>query len=99
MEELSGSTLVSFSERLHLLATKKLGRKKRGLKEVSVAGRCTIVDYNGDVLHDSFIHPNRRILSLRTFVSGITQRDMANATPIDNARREILDRVDYSRCS
>ena len=76
VEELSGSTLVSFSERLHLLATKKLGRKKRGLKEVSVAGRCTIVDHNGDVLHDSFIHPNRHILSLRTFVSGITQRDM-----------------------
>ena len=91
LEELSGSTPVSLSERLHLLATRKLGRKKRGLKEISVAGRCTIVDYNGGVLYDSFIRPNRRILSLRTFVSGITQRDMANATPIDDARREILD--------
>lgn len=90
LEECSGSTPVSFSERLHLLATKKLGKKKRGLKEVSVAGRCTIVDYNGDVLYDSFIHPNRRILSLRTFVSGITPKDMAEATPIDDARREIL---------
>ena len=66
-------------------------RKRNKTREVSVAGRCTIVDYYGNVLYDSFIRPNQRITSLRTKYSGITANDMKRATPIDGARLEILE--------
>ena len=71
--------------------SKRGKNKKRVPKEVSVAGRCTIVDYHGKVLYDSYLRPNQPILSLRTRYSGITARDMQRATPIDDARLEILD--------
>ena len=90
LEEQSRDMSVSIGERFRLIQTGKLGKRKRGLKEVSEAGRCSVVDYYGGVLYDKYIRPNRRILSLRTFVSGITQRNMENATPINQARREIL---------
>ena len=70
----------------------KRGKNKRRVpKEVSVAGRCTIVDYHGKVLYDSYLRPNQPILSLRTRYSGITAQDMQMAIPIDDARLEILD--------
>ena len=90
LEEQSGDMSVSMGERFRLLQTGKLGKRKRGLKEVSEAGRCSIVDYDGRVLYDKYIRPNRRILTLRTFVSGITSRNMENAIPINRARQEIL---------
>ena len=92
LEEQSVDMSVSIGERFRLIQTGKLGKRKRGLKEVSEAGRCSVVDYYGGFLYDKYIRPNRRILSLsyRTFVSGITQRNMENATPINQARREIL---------
>ena len=65
--------------------------KKRKPLEVSKAGRCSIVDYHGNVLYDSYIRPNEPITSFRTRYSGITKRHMKNATPIDRARLEILD--------
>ena len=87
LEEQSVDMSVSIGECFQLIQTGKLGKKKRGLKVVSEAGRCSVVDYYGGVLYDKYIRPNRRILSLRTFVSGITQRNMENATPINHARR------------
>ena len=68
-----------------------IGKRGKMIKEVSVAGRCTIVDYDGSVVYDSFVKPDLPILDLRTFVSGITARDMARATPIQQAREEIAD--------
>ena len=66
-------------------------RRNKIPKEVSVAGRCTIVDYHGNVLYDSYIRPNQPITSLRTLWSGITAKDMIGATPIDKARLKILE--------
>ena len=66
-------------------------RKKKAPKEISVAGRCTIVGYHGNVLYDKFIRPNRPITSLRTIFSGITKAHMRRAIPIDKARLEVLD--------
>ena len=73
-----------------LLLAARTGKRKRA-KEISVAGRCTIVDYYGEVLYDSYIRPNQPILSLRTPFSGITPKHMRTATPIDKARLEILE--------
>ena len=74
------------------LARLSVARKRKKLpSEVSVAGRCTIVDYNGEVLYDSHIRPNLEIITLRTCVSGITYRDLNDATPFDEARQEVMD--------
>ena len=77
----------------HALEFQRLGKrkKKKPPKEVSVAGRCSIVDYHGNVLYDSYIRPNRPITSLRTFCSGITASHMHRATPIDHARLKIVE--------
>ena len=59
--------------------------------EVSVAARCAIVDYDGNVLYDKYIRPTLTIVDLRTCISGITAGHMAKATPFGNARQEILE--------
>ena len=74
-----------------LARLRRKGKRKKLPSEVSVAGRCTIVDYNGDVLYDSHIRPNLEIITLRTCVSGITYRDLNDATPFDEARQEVMD--------
>ena len=75
------------------LAKLPVKRNKRNKlpTEVSVAGRCAIVDYDGNVLYDKYIRPSLSIVDLRTCISGITAGHMAKATPFDNARREILE--------
>ena len=74
-----------------LSAARRKGKRKKLPSEVSVAGRCTIVDYNGKVLYDSHIRPNLEIITLRTCISGITYRDLNDATPFDEARQEVMD--------
>ena len=68
-------------------------KKKRNKipTEVSVAGRCAIVDYSGNIIYDKCIRPSLTIVDLRTCISGITAGHMAKAIPFDNARREILE--------
>ena len=81
---------------LNKVAMKSKRKKKRKplLREASVAGRCSIVDYNGRVLYDEYIRPNEKILSFRTPWSGITPSDMQLAIPFDKAQAEILDLLD-----
>ena len=81
---------------LNKVAMKSKRKKKRKplLREASVAGRCSIVDYNGRVLYDEYIRPNEEILSFRTRWSGITPSDMQLAIPFDKAQAEILDLLD-----
>ena len=81
---------------LNKVAMKSKRKKKRKplLREASVAGRCSIVDYNGRVLYDEYIKPNEKILSFRTPWSGITQSHMQSAIPFDDAQAEILDLLD-----
>ena len=81
---------------LNKVEMKRKRKKKRKplLREASVAGRCSIVDYNGRVLYDKYIKPNEQILSLRTRWSGITSSHMQSAIPFDEAQAEILDLLD-----
>ncbi|XP_044294925.1 apoptosis-enhancing nuclease isoform X2 [Varanus komodoensis] len=58
--------------------------------KTSELARCTVVNYNGDVIYDKYIRPELPIVDYRTQWSGITWRHMVNATPFRVAQREIL---------
>ncbi|XP_067411767.1 apoptosis-enhancing nuclease [Emydura macquarii macquarii] len=58
--------------------------------KLSELARCTVVDYNGDVVYDKYIRPELPIMDYRTRWSGITKQHMQNATPFSAAQREIL---------
>ena len=74
-----------------LLGTRTRKRKKRNsmFREISVAARCSIVDYSGTVLYDGYIMPKLKILNLRTRYSGITRKHLKTAVPFDIAQAEI----------
>ncbi|XP_012886089.1 PREDICTED: interferon-stimulated 20 kDa exonuclease-like 2 [Dipodomys ordii] len=57
---------------------------------VSSLARCSIVNYNGDVLYDEYIRPPCHIVDYRTRWSGICKQHMVNATPFKTARSQIL---------
>ncbi|XP_037681635.1 interferon-stimulated 20 kDa exonuclease-like 2 [Choloepus didactylus] len=57
---------------------------------VSSLARCSIVNYNGDVLYDEYILPPCPIVDYRTRWSGIRKQHMVNATPFKIARSQIL---------
>ena len=55
----------------------------------SALGRCSIVDYNGEVLFDRYVIPEGEIVDYRTAWSGITSRHMRYALPFDEALSKI----------
>ncbi|XP_028713459.1 interferon-stimulated 20 kDa exonuclease-like 2 [Peromyscus leucopus] len=57
---------------------------------VSSLARCSIVNYNGDVLYDEYVRPPCHIVDYRTRWSGIRKSHMVNATPFKIARSQIL---------
>ncbi|XP_004714772.1 interferon-stimulated 20 kDa exonuclease-like 2 [Echinops telfairi] len=57
---------------------------------VSSLARCSIVNYDGDVLYDEYILPPCRIVDYRTRWSGIRKQHMVNATPFKIAQSQIL---------
>ncbi|XP_004693711.1 PREDICTED: interferon-stimulated 20 kDa exonuclease-like 2 [Condylura cristata] len=57
---------------------------------VSSLARCSIVNYNGDVLYDEYVRPPCHIVDYRTRWSGIRKQHMVNATPFKVARSQIL---------
>ncbi|XP_059808931.1 interferon-stimulated gene 20 kDa protein-like [Hypanus sabinus] len=63
-----------------------LGRNGRD----SGLARCSIVDYDGQLIYDKFIKPDGTITDYRTHVSGIRPLDMETAVPYQIAREEIL---------
>ena len=64
-------------------------RKKVQFSELSVAGKCSVVDYNGTILFDEFINPEMRVFNPRTRYSGITRVDLRSAMPLREAQAEI----------
>lgn len=65
-----------------------VGTGPRG--HVSSLARCSIVNYDGDVLYDEYILPPCPIVDYRTRWSGIRKQHMVNATPFKTAQRQIL---------
>eukprot|EP00731_Ephydatia_muelleri_P021433 Em0014g24a len=74
--------------------TKK--KKKAYFSELSVAGKCSVVNYEGDILFDKFINPEIPVHSFRTKYSGIRRRDLNSAMPLSEAKvciTELLNRA------
>ncbi|XP_075994421.1 interferon-stimulated 20 kDa exonuclease-like 2 [Genypterus blacodes] len=62
-----------------------------GLKgQISQLARCSVVSFTGDVVYDKFIQPAMPVTDYRTRWSGIRSRDLVNAMPYKDARKEIL---------
>ncbi|XP_060116205.1 apoptosis-enhancing nuclease-like [Heteronotia binoei] len=58
--------------------------------KVSELARCSVVNYDGDVIYDKYIQPQLPVVDYRTRWSGITRRHLEKATPFVTARAEIL---------
>ncbi|KAM3614959.1 uncharacterized protein V6R79_021372 [Siganus canaliculatus] len=82
-----GSKLVGPSKFL-AIDCEMVGTGPQG--RISQLARCSIVSYDGDVVYDKFIRPSVPVTDYRTRWSGIRPRDLANATPHVEARKEIL---------
>lgn len=66
--------------------------KQTGVRQISVAARCSIVDYNGMTIYDSYINPEPlKIVDLRTRYSGITTSHLKTAKSFQTAQREIKE--------
>ncbi|XP_041030818.1 apoptosis-enhancing nuclease-like isoform X2 [Carcharodon carcharias] len=52
--------------------------------------RCSIVNYQGDVIYDKYVKPEHPITDYRTRWSGIRQQHMTNAIEFNVAQREIM---------
>ncbi|XP_053129161.1 apoptosis-enhancing nuclease-like [Hemicordylus capensis] len=57
--------------------------------KTSELARCTVVNYNGDVIYDKYVRPELPIKDYRTRWSGITRRHMEHAIPFRVAQKEI----------
>ena len=54
-------------------------------------GRCSIINYNAQVILDVYVIPRERIISLKTKYSGITSTSMQTALPFDVAQSLIAN--------
>ena len=86
---------VLLKTRMKPPAPSKKALQKKKNKELSIAGRCSIIGYDGSVLYDKYIDPtvdtDYKIINFRTPWSGIRPFHMKGATPFKVAREEILN--------
>ncbi|NXT94235.1 AEN nuclease, partial [Anhinga rufa] len=57
---------------------------------LSELARCSVVNYDGDVIYDKYVQPELPIVDYRTRWSGITKQHMKKAIPFKTAQAEIL---------
>ncbi|NXJ01294.1 AEN nuclease, partial [Psophia crepitans] len=57
---------------------------------LSELARCSVVNYEGDVVYDKYVQPELPIVDYRTRWSGITKQHMKSAIPFKVAQAEIL---------
>ena len=59
-------------------------------------GRCSIVDYQGDVICDIYAKPKTTITDFRTRWSGLRKKDMVHAISFAAAQRKIKEILQVS---
>ncbi|KAM3924080.1 apoptosis-enhancing nuclease [Leptodactylus fuscus] len=59
--------------------------------KISELARCSVVNYEGDVLYDKYIKPELPVTDYRTPWSGITRNHLKKAIPFKVAQKEILN--------
>ena len=60
-----------------------------GEEKASALARCSIVDYEGDILYDVYVKPNKPITDYRTQWSGIRPKHMEHAISFRSARKKV----------
>ena len=55
----------------------------------SELARCSVLNYDGDVLYDQYIQPSQPVTNYRTRWSGIRKQHLKNAVPFEKARAEV----------
>jgi RNA exonuclease 4 len=55
----------------------------------SALARVVLVNWHGNVLLDRIIRPEQTVTDYRTFVSGITEADLAHAGDLESCRQEV----------
>ncbi|KAM4013784.1 interferon-stimulated 20 kDa exonuclease-like 2 isoform 1-T2 [Anomaloglossus baeobatrachus] len=56
----------------------------------SALARCSIVNYQGDVVYDKYVRPACPVTDFRTRWSGIRREHLSNAIPFNVAQKEVL---------
>ena len=56
---------------------------------ISALGRCSIVNYCGEIVYDSYVKPVLPVTDYRTKWSGIRRKHLSNAMPFSEARKLI----------
>ena len=54
-------------------------------------GRCSVIDYDGNILLDIYAKPNKPVTDYRTRWSGIRPRDLHYALPFAVAKARIAE--------
>ena len=60
-----------------------------GKEKSSALARCSVVSYEGDVLYDAYVKPDKPITDYRTQWSGIRPKHMDNAISFRSARKKV----------
>lgn len=61
----------------------------------SMVARVTIVDWNNNILFDTYVKPTDEVTDYRTHISGITSDHLngSNAITLDNCRQTVIDTI------
>ena len=59
-------------------------------EEGDAIARASIVNYNGKVVYDKFMRPEKRIIDFRSAISGVTPGVLKTAIPFPKAREEVF---------
>eukprot|EP00118_Oscarella_pearsei_P004874 m.21602 g.21602 ORF g.21602 m.21602 type:complete len:141 (+) comp28190_c0_seq1:60-482(+) len=57
--------------------------------ETSMLARVSLVDSSGDVLYDTFVAPQQRVINYRTPVSGVRPEDLRGAPDFQSVQSEV----------
>lgn len=59
--------------------------------EESVLARVSIVNYHGAVIYDTFVRPMEKVTDFRTWVSGVTFKDVEKAPLFSEVQKHVAD--------
>jgi DNA polymerase III epsilon subunit-like protein len=61
-----------------------------GIYRSTALARCSVVNYNGDVVCDVYVKPEQPVTDYRTKWSGIRKGDLSNGCTFQEARKQVL---------
>ncbi|KAJ6259266.1 hypothetical protein Dda_6165 [Drechslerella dactyloides] len=62
--------------------------------EQSALARVSLVNYNGHCVLDTFVRPKERVADWRTWVSGVSAKDMVNAITLEEAQQRVHEIIE-----